>query len=139
MVGAVAGLIGLLGLAACSGGSHRATGGTPSSRPTAAPATSSATASTGAPASSASRPPKSGARPAPAPGRGNVHQTVATSDLRGAHLEVTGADLLAAGVPESPALGAALEETLRRKLDGQVSGRDAELAAALEIAREGSG
>jgi tRNA nucleotidyltransferase (CCA-adding enzyme) len=59
------------------------------------------------------------------------------SDLRGARLEVTGDDLLAAGVPESPAVGDALRETLRRKLDGQVSGRDDELALALELARGG--
>ena len=58
------------------------------------------------------------------------------SDLRGARLEVTGADLLAAGVPESPALGRALEETLRRKLDGEVSGRDEELRVAIALARE---
>jgi tRNA nucleotidyltransferase (CCA-adding enzyme) len=58
-------------------------------------------------------------------------------DLRDARLEVTGADLLAAGVPESPALGRALEETLRRKLDGEVSGREEELRLALEFAREG--
>jgi tRNA nucleotidyltransferase (CCA-adding enzyme) len=57
------------------------------------------------------------------------------SDLRGARLEVTGDDLVAAGVPESPALGHALEETLRRKLDGEVSGREDELALALELAR----
>ena len=50
-------------------------------------------------------------------------------------LEITGDDLLAAGVPESPALGRALEETLRRKLDGEVAGRDDELALALELAR----
>jgi tRNA nucleotidyltransferase (CCA-adding enzyme) len=61
------------------------------------------------------------------------------SDLGGARLEVTGDDLVAAGVPESPAIGDALAETLRRKLDGQVSGRDEELALALELARaEGS-
>jgi tRNA nucleotidyltransferase (CCA-adding enzyme) len=56
-------------------------------------------------------------------------------DLRGARLEVTGDDLVAAGVPESPALGHALQETLRRKLDGEVSGREAELALAIELAR----
>jgi hypothetical protein len=38
-------------------------------------------------------------------------------------------------VPESPALGHALQETLRRKLDGEVSGRDDELALAIELAR----
>jgi tRNA nucleotidyltransferase (CCA-adding enzyme) len=59
------------------------------------------------------------------------------SDLRGVRLEVTGDDLIAAGVPESPAIGNALEETLRRKLDGEVSGRGDELALALELARGG--
>jgi tRNA nucleotidyltransferase (CCA-adding enzyme) len=58
------------------------------------------------------------------------------SELRDARLEVTGADLVAAGVPESPAVGRALEETLRQKLDGRVSGREEELRVALEIARE---
>jgi tRNA nucleotidyltransferase (CCA-adding enzyme) len=61
------------------------------------------------------------------------------SDLRGARLEVTGDDLVAAGIPESPAVGHALRETLRRKLDGEVSGRDDELALALELARGGRG
>jgi tRNA nucleotidyltransferase (CCA-adding enzyme) len=59
-------------------------------------------------------------------------------DLREARLEVTGDDLVAAGVPESPAVGRALRETLRRKLDGEVSGREDELALALELARGGS-
>ncbi len=57
------------------------------------------------------------------------------SSLRGAGLEIGGADLLAEGVPESPAIGEALAETLRRKLDGELSGRDAELRTALELAR----
>jgi tRNA nucleotidyltransferase (CCA-adding enzyme) len=58
------------------------------------------------------------------------------TDLRGVTLEISGDDLLAAGVPEGPAIGRALEETLRRKLDGLVSGRDAELETALQLARE---
>ena len=58
------------------------------------------------------------------------------TDLRGVGLDITGADLLAAGVPEGPAIGRALEETLRRKLDGLVSGRDEELETALLLARE---
>ncbi len=58
------------------------------------------------------------------------------TDLRGVGLEISGDDLLAAGVPEGPAVGRALEETLRRKLDGVVSGRDAELETALQLARE---
>jgi tRNA nucleotidyltransferase (CCA-adding enzyme) len=57
------------------------------------------------------------------------------SDLRGAALEITGEDLLSAGVPRSPAIGRALEETLRRKLDGELAGRDAELRTATELAR----
>ncbi len=58
------------------------------------------------------------------------------TDLRGVGLEISGADLLAAGVPEGPAIGRALEETLRRKLDGLVSGPDEELETALLLARE---
>jgi tRNA nucleotidyltransferase (CCA-adding enzyme) len=57
------------------------------------------------------------------------------ADLRGVRLEITGDDLIEAGVPESPALGQALSETLRRKLDGEVSGRDDELRLALALAR----
>lgn len=58
------------------------------------------------------------------------------SDLRPVRLEISGADLLAAGVPEGPALGRALDETLNRKLDGLVTGRDVELETALLLARE---
>ncbi|MFL5782134.1 MAG: hypothetical protein ACJ760_12550 [Thermoleophilaceae bacterium] len=58
------------------------------------------------------------------------------ADLRDVHLEVTGDDLVAAGVPESPAIGRALDETLRLKLDGRLAGgREEELSTALEIAR----
>ncbi len=57
------------------------------------------------------------------------------SRLRGTRLEIGGADLLAAGVRESPALGRALEQTLARKLDGELDGRDDELRTALELAR----
>jgi tRNA nucleotidyltransferase (CCA-adding enzyme) len=56
--------------------------------------------------------------------------------LSGTRLEITGDDLRAAGVAEGPAIGRALRETLKRKLDGHVDGRDAELALALEIAKE---
>ena len=56
------------------------------------------------------------------------------TDLSGVRLEIRGDDLLARGVPEGPALGRALEETLRRKLDGLVRGRDEELRTALELA-----
>jgi tRNA nucleotidyltransferase (CCA-adding enzyme) len=53
-------------------------------------------------------------------------------DLRHVRLEITGDDLLAAGVPQGPEIGERLRRTLDRKLDGEVSGRDAELRAALE-------
>ncbi|HLM08726.1 MAG TPA: hypothetical protein VK307_03390 [Thermoleophilaceae bacterium] len=59
--------------------------------------------------------------------------------LRGVRLEIGGGDLLAAGVPEGPVLGRALEETLRRKLDGIVSGREQELETALMLARQEEG
>jgi tRNA nucleotidyltransferase (CCA-adding enzyme) len=55
--------------------------------------------------------------------------------LERTRLQITGDDLKAAGIPESPAIGRALEETLRRKLDGEVAGRDAELALAVGLAR----
>ena len=58
------------------------------------------------------------------------------SSLRGARLEIGGQDLLDAGVPPSEAIGRALDQTLRRKLDGELAGRDEELTAALELARE---
>ncbi|MCA1683157.1 MAG: hypothetical protein LC685_04110 [Actinobacteria bacterium] len=61
-----------------------------------------------------------------------------TGGLCSARLEISGDDLLAAGVPESPAVGVALRETLRRKLDGELSGREEELRTALALAREAS-
>ena len=60
------------------------------------------------------------------------------ADLQGVRLEITGRDLTEAGIPESPAVGRALEETLKRKLDGEVAGRDEELRYALEVARSTS-
>ena len=53
--------------------------------------------------------------------------------VRDARLEITGDDLKRAGVPESPAIGRALEETLTLKLDGFVEGRDEELRTALRL------
>jgi hypothetical protein len=58
------------------------------------------------------------------------------TSLSAVGLEIGGDDLLEAGVPEGPAIGRALEETLRRKLDGLVDGRDEELETALALARE---
>lgn len=56
-------------------------------------------------------------------------------EWRGVELEIDGEDLIAAGVPEGPALGRGLEEALRRKLDGEIDGREQELETALEAAR----
>jgi tRNA nucleotidyltransferase (CCA-adding enzyme) len=53
---------------------------------------------------------------------------------RDVKLEIDGSDLIAAGVAEGPALGRGLQEALRRKLDGEVSGREEELRVALEEA-----
>jgi tRNA nucleotidyltransferase (CCA-adding enzyme) len=53
-------------------------------------------------------------------------------ELRHVRLEIDGHDLLVAGIPEGPEIGARLQRALDRKLDGEVSGREAELAAALE-------
>jgi tRNA nucleotidyltransferase (CCA-adding enzyme) len=52
-------------------------------------------------------------------------------ELRHVRLEIDGHDLLAAGVPQGPEVGERLQRALDRKLDGDVSGRDQELAAAL--------
>jgi tRNA nucleotidyltransferase/poly(A) polymerase len=60
-------------------------------------------------------------------------------EWRDVALEIDGSDLIAAGLSQGPALGRGLEEALRRKLDGEVSGREEELAAALEAARSSDG
>jgi len=52
-------------------------------------------------------------------------------ELRDMRLEIGGADLVAAGVPEGPAIGRALAAALRVKLDGEACGREEELRAAL--------
>lgn len=54
---------------------------------------------------------------------------------RAVELEIDGADLLAAGVPQGPALGRGLAAALRAKLDGEIAGREQELATALVAAR----
>jgi tRNA nucleotidyltransferase (CCA-adding enzyme) len=51
-------------------------------------------------------------------------------------LEIGGDDLIAAGIEEGRAVGRGLAEAKRRKLDGEISGREEELAAALAAARE---
>ena len=53
------------------------------------------------------------------------------ADLRDVRLEINGDDLLAAGVPQGPEIGARLQRALDRKLDGEIAGREQELATAL--------
>ena len=53
--------------------------------------------------------------------------------LRDVRLEIGGADLIAMGIAESPRIGDILGELRRRKLNGELAGRDAELAAAREL------
>lgn len=60
-------------------------------------------------------------------------------EWRAIELEIDGADLLAAGVAEGPAVGRGLAEALRRKLDGEIDGRERELEVATEVAREHDG
>ena len=56
--------------------------------------------------------------------------------LRAVRLEIGGADLIALGLPESPRIGEILGEIRKRKLNGELDGRDAELAAARELVAE---
>lgn len=60
-------------------------------------------------------------------------------DTRHIHLEITGDDLLMAGVPEGPEIGQRLEAVLKLRLDGELpNGREAELNMALtRVAEEG--
>ena len=70
-----------------------------------------------------------GARGAPAPARRWL------DDLRHVALQITGADLLAAGIAEGPEVGRRLQAVLDLRLDGALAaGRAAELAAALAAA-----
>jgi tRNA nucleotidyltransferase (CCA-adding enzyme) len=55
-------------------------------------------------------------------------------DLRHVRLTIDGRDLLAAGVPEGPAIGRGLRAALAAKLDQRASGREQELAEALNAA-----
>jgi tRNA nucleotidyltransferase (CCA-adding enzyme) len=59
------------------------------------------------------------------------------SEWRAVRLEISGRDLLEAGVPEGPAIGAGLGAALRAKLDGELDGREEELRAALAVAGQG--
>jgi tRNA nucleotidyltransferase (CCA-adding enzyme) len=52
-------------------------------------------------------------------------------------LEIDGGDLIAAGVPQGPAVGRGLRVAKSRRLEGEIAGREQELAVALEAARGG--
>lgn len=54
--------------------------------------------------------------------------------LRHVRLQIDGGDLLRAGIPEGPAIGAGLRAALAAKLDGRAAGREAELREALDAA-----
>jgi tRNA nucleotidyltransferase (CCA-adding enzyme) len=54
-------------------------------------------------------------------------------ELRDVRLEISGGDLADLGLGESPRVGAVLEELRRRKLNGELDGRAAELEAAKEL------
>jgi tRNA nucleotidyltransferase/poly(A) polymerase len=54
-------------------------------------------------------------------------------ELRSVRLEISGGDLAKLGVAESPRVGAILDELLRRKLNGELDGRAAEIEAAKEL------
>jgi tRNA nucleotidyltransferase (CCA-adding enzyme) len=56
--------------------------------------------------------------------------------LRDVHTELTGDDLAALGLGESPRVGEVLAELRRRKLNGTVDSRAAEIAAARELIAE---
>jgi len=57
--------------------------------------------------------------------------------LRHVELEISGYDLVEAGVPEGPAIGRGLNAALAAKLDGEASGREQELRVALDAAEAG--
>jgi tRNA nucleotidyltransferase (CCA-adding enzyme) len=54
--------------------------------------------------------------------------------LRHVRLDIDGGDLIAAGVPEGPAVGRGLRAALAAKLDGRADGKESELAEALRAA-----
>jgi tRNA nucleotidyltransferase (CCA-adding enzyme) len=60
-------------------------------------------------------------------------------EWRAVALEIDGDDLIAAGVPQGPRIGLGLAEALRRKLDGELAGRDEELEVAVTAARSAEG
>jgi hypothetical protein len=58
------------------------------------------------------------------------------ASLRHVTLEIGGADLVEAGIAPGPAVGRGLRAALAARLDGRARGREAELAWALQEARD---
>ncbi|HKB20411.1 MAG TPA: hypothetical protein VKC65_05300 [Gaiellaceae bacterium] len=56
--------------------------------------------------------------------------------LRHINLEITGADVAELGLGESPRVGEILAEVRRRRLNGELDGRESELAAARELVEQ---
>jgi tRNA nucleotidyltransferase (CCA-adding enzyme) len=61
------------------------------------------------------------------------------AEWRDVALEIDGETLIAAGIGQGPAIGRGLQEALRRKLDGEIEGREQELEVALEAAGSSDG
>jgi len=61
------------------------------------------------------------------------------ADFRQVGLEISGDDLAELGLQESPRVGAILDELLRRKLNGELDGRESEIAAAKELISAAAG
>jgi tRNA nucleotidyltransferase (CCA-adding enzyme) len=75
-----------------------------------------------------------GARGEPSRDEAGVSAHRWMTELRNVHLEITGEDLLAAGLAEGPEIGRRLQAALCAKLDGELAdGREAELAVALRL------
>ena len=56
-------------------------------------------------------------------------------ELRHVKLQITGDDLIAAGIPEGPEIGRRLQAALEKRLEGDLEdSREAQLRAALEAA-----
>jgi tRNA nucleotidyltransferase (CCA-adding enzyme) len=66
-------------------------------------------------------------------GRARKHLERYFEKLRDVALEISGGDLAELGLGESPQVGAVLEELRRRKLNGELDGRAAEIEAAKEL------
>ncbi|MHB1344928.1 MAG: CBS domain-containing protein, partial [Thermoleophilia bacterium] len=63
-------------------------------------------------------------------GRGRERLERFLAVLRGQTLQVSGADIVALGAGEGPAVGRVLEELLRRRVEGGIDDREAQLTAA---------